>query len=206
MPLRPIRTGLLVGALGAAALVACTTATVAPDETGDGAGHRIACPETLDLASGAPCTAEGQSCDYLFPCATFPVNVICACSAGHYVCEAVDGGPFDDTTACPTATATETCPRSEVSAQGLFCAEPGLFCYYRSSCDSTPGFDTCQCIGPVSDSDMPHFECVTSCQQLSDATLPAPEAASPEAAAHEGGGDAIAPADVIAPAFDGGVD
>jgi hypothetical protein len=156
----------LLAVFAAGAVDACNTVT--STGLGNTAGPEPACPASLDAVSSATCTAEGQACSYLYPCVTIPASATCVCSGGHFECHSPDGGSLDDAS-CPVLKTTEVCPASERSADGLFCSELGLICYYPSACASVPAYDPCQCVGGRTDAEGPHFECSVSCEGPSDA-------------------------------------
>jgi hypothetical protein len=205
------RAGLLatVAALVGTPLVplACakTTVTALPEDTAavQGSDAQPLCPASLTLALTAGCESEGASCSYLVPCEPIAASASCVCSGGQYACAVagdgggaittVDGGALN-LDVCPVLATTELCPLSEFKAQGLFCNEPGLICDYPSTCDSTPAYDTCECVGGRDDAEGPHFQCNPACEETFDGSpAPVSDAAIPDATATEAGVTDAAP-------------
>jgi hypothetical protein len=163
---------LAVGVVSVAAVIACSSTS----NSGAASTTKTpVCPSSFGDVATATCSVEGQSCSYLAPCTTFTANAVCVCTGGSFVC----GGFGDAGTACPVLTTTEMCPKSESSANGLFCTEPGLSCPYPSACAGIPAYDTCYCAGGRTADEQPHFECSSPCVPGADATAPSPDASTP---------------------------
>jgi hypothetical protein len=182
------RAPALVFGLVAAALAACSAAN-APTGSGASASNSAPpCPASLDDVASAVCTVEGQTCPYLFPCEPISASTSCVCSGGRFACGAPPGGAGD--ASCSTPAPAETCPSTELKANGLFCNEPGLICPYPSPCSGIPAYDECQCTGPRTANETAHFECTTPCEARPDASPQAPDASTPDATPSDANPDA----------------
>jgi hypothetical protein len=194
------RVGLLgagLAALGALAAVACSSTGQA---TGASSVAAPPCPTSYADVASATCTVEGQQCVLPVPCAVFPASATCTCSGGQFACTASDS---DAAPGCVALSTTEMCPRSELSANGLFCSEMGLICTYPSACPSVPTFDTCQCVGGLTAAQGPHFECSMACEVTDGGSMPTLD----DAGAPDGRAPGVADAAVdSAPSIDGAGD
>jgi len=181
MPLGRSCTTLLAVGLSLAASAACSSST-APTVVPDAA---VRCPATLEAALGATCGTEPQTCSFLYACGPFGQTATCACSGGRFSCTDAFDSPLDGGTAprCVGLGEAGACPASEIAAGLAPCTETGLQCAYPSACASIPAYDTCQCVlepdgGPSLDAGpILHFECIQSCEFLTDAS-PAMDAPS----------------------------
>jgi hypothetical protein len=165
----------------------CSPKSAAPAPAADA---QAVCPSTIVDAAGAGCAVEGLVCSPQYMCGITPATLTCVCTEGSFSCQDVTGKIVTSGTspACPAATANESCPTSEVLAEGMPCTRQGLFCPYPSTCGDTTKYDGCYCFtGPLANGQMGlRFECSTPCNY--DAG-PAVQDASEEAPATQGSAD-----------------